>query len=563
MRPLRLWGGLILLTYLLTHFSNHALGLISLDAMATGRVWFLALWRNPLGTTALYGALLSHWLLGLWLIYRRRTLRMPVWEATQIVLGLAVPPLLTSHVVGTRLAHTMFGTDDPYMRILLALWVLNPWAGFRQSMLLLIAWTHGCTGLHFWLRLRPWYRRRFPLMLIGFVLVPVLGWLGFAEAGRDVAALARQPGFTERVMAESRMPPASDRARLQQIDVVLFRTTWALLAATLLARGAREYLSRRRDMVRLVYPDGNSAVVPLGWTVLEASRSAGIPHASVCGGRGRCSTCRIRVAGDPAALPPPSPQELRVLQRIAAPPNVRLACQLRPTRDIAVTPLLEATAGAGVAHAPIGPRNGEEREIAVLFADLRGFTRLAEHKLPYDVVFFLNRYFEAVGRAIADAGGIANQYTGDGVMALFGVEAGPETACRQALRASGAMIARIQEFSQSFGAELEEPLRLGVGIHTGPAVVGEMGYGDTRYLTAVGDTVHVASRLEALTKEYRCDLVVSEQVMSRAGLDDGAYPRHELTVRNREAPLRIVVVDDARSLATRIPARENTTRRRV
>jgi adenylate cyclase len=552
-RPLRLGGGLILFTYLLTHFTNHALGLVSLETMATGREWFLALWRNPLGTTALYGALLTHWLLGLWLVYRRRTLRMPAWEATQIVLGLAVPPLLTSHVVGTRLAYTIFGTDDPYTRLLLSFWVVNPWAGFRQSMLLLIAWTHGCIGLHFWLRLRPWYRRSFPVLLTGFVLVPVLGWLGFAEGGRGVAALARDPGFTQRIMAESRLPPPPGRAQLQQIDAMLFRSTWILLAATLLARGAREYVSRRRETIRLRYPEGKSAVVPLGWTVLEASRAAGIPHASVCGGRGRCSTCRIRVAGDPGLLPPASPQELRVLQRVGAPPNVRLACQLRPTLDLEVTPLLDVAAGASLAHARPGSRTGEEREIAVLFADLRGFTRIAEHRLPYDVVFFLNRYFEAVGRAIADSGGIANQYTGDGVMALFGVETGPEQACRQALRASGAMIARIQEFSQSFGAELKEPLRLGIGIHTGPAVVGEMGYGETRYLTAVGDTVHVASRLEALTKEYRCDLVVSEQVMARGGLNEAAYPRHELTVRNREAPLRIVVVDDARRLATRVP----------
>src|SRR5262249_40592931 len=161
----------------------------------------------------------------------------------------------------------------------------------------------------------------------------------------------------------------------------------------------REYLSRRRSTIKVSYPDEQHAQVPLGWTVLEASRAAGIPHASVCGGRGRCSTCRIRVAGDPAALPAPSPQEQRVLQRIGAPPAVRLACQLRPVRDLAVTPLVDAAAGVSVALARVGSRSGEEREIAVLFADLRGFTRLAEHKLPYDVVFFLNRYFGAVGPA--------------------------------------------------------------------------------------------------------------------------------------------------------------------
>ena len=552
-RPLRLWCGLILFAYLLTHFSNHALGLISLRAMEAGRVWFLALWRNPVGETALFGALLVHWLLGLWLLYRRRTLRMPVWEATQIIFGLAVPPLLVSHIVGTRLANAMYGTEDLYTRIVLFLWVLDPWNFYRQTALFVVAWTHGCMGLHFWLRFRGWYPRFFPLVLSAFVLVPVLGYLGFAEAGREVSALAREPGFVQRLIVETRTPSPEQRATLLRVRDGLGYSTWGLLLLTLLARGVRGYLSPRRATVRISYPDGRSVAVPAGSTVLEASRSSGIPHASVCGGRGRCSTCRIRVSGDPA-LPPPSPQELRVLQRVGAPPNVRLACQLRPSRDLAVTPLIEVAVSTGAAPASSAAHHGQEREIAVLFADLRGFTRLAEHKLPYDVVFFLNRYFEAVGGAIAEAGGIANQYTGDGVMALFGVETGPETACRQALRAAAGMVARVQEFSRSFGAELESPLRLGVGIHTGMAVVGEMGYGDTRYLTAVGDTVHVASRLEALTKEYECELVVSEQVLSRAGLAGADYPRHELTVRNREAPLRVAVVAEARGLADQIPA---------
>jgi len=556
-RPLRLWCGLILFSYLVTHFSNHALGLVSLGAMETGRIWFLAFWRNPVGETALFGALLAHWLLGLWLIFRRRTLRMPLWEATQIVLGLTVPPLLAYHFVATRLANVMFGTEDLYTRVTLSLWLLDPWAGFRQSVLLTIAWTHGCIGLHFWLRLRPWYRRAFPFFLSGFVLLPVLALLGFAEGGREAAALAREPGFAQRLMVQTRNPSESQRATLVRMRDGLSTTVWVLLAVTLLSRSVRDYLSRRRGMVRLSYPDGRTVAVPVGWTVLEASRSAGIPHASVCGGRGRCSTCRIRVGGDPALLPLPTPLELRVLQRVGAAPNVRLACQLRPSRDLAVTPLFQPTVSAKL---PAGARDGREREIAVLFADLRGFTRLAERKLPYDVVFILNRYFEAVGGAIADAGGIANQYTGDGVMALFGVETGPEAACRQALLASVAMVARVQKLSRALGAELEAPFRLGIGIHTGPAVVGEMGYGETRYLTAVGDTVHVASRLEALTKDYQCQLVASEEVMTRAGLAFAEYPSHELTVRNRETPLRVVVVSDTQGLAGRILPSADPTR---
>src|SRR4029077_15563279 len=96
-RRLRLVSGLVLLTYLATHFINHALGLVSLDAMEAGRVWFLALWRNPLGAVALYSAFLVHIAMALWAIYRRRTWRMPAWEATQLSLGLTIPVLLARH----------------------------------------------------------------------------------------------------------------------------------------------------------------------------------------------------------------------------------------------------------------------------------------------------------------------------------------------------------------------------------------------------------------------------------------------------------------------------------
>ena len=127
--------------------------------------------------------------------------------------------------------------------------------------------------------------------------------------------------------------------------------------------------------------------------------------------------------------------------------------------------------------------------------------------------------------------------------------------------ASAAMVNRVRGLGRTLGAEIEGPLRLGVGIHTGPAVVGEMGYGETRYLTAVGDTVHVASRLEGLTKEYDCELVASEDVIARAGLAETDCPRYNLTVRNREAPLRIVVVADAERLAGRLRPEERRAER--
>ena len=550
-RQIRLWTGLVLFTYLTTHFLNHALGLVSLEAMAAGQDWFVLVWRSLPGTIALYGSFGIHNLLALWALYRRRTLRMPAWEASQLTLGLLVPPLLVWHVVATRLAHEVAGTQTTYTFVVLALWQLNPIAGLRQVVVLAVAWIHGCIGLHFWLRLRPWYPRAARTIYSGFLLVPVLALLGFATAGQEVGRRAREPGFVQTVISEARLPSPAQRAVLERVARAIFWGDLGAIALVLAARGVREHI-RRRQGVRIAYPGGREVLVPAGFTILEASRFAGIPHASVCGGRGRCSTCRVRVIRGEEHLPAATTDELRVLGRVGAPAHVRLACQVRPRRDLAVVPLVPA--GAGPAEAlPSGHRDGEELTIAVLFADLRGFTRLAERKLPYDVVFILNRYFEAVGGAITDSGGIVNQFTGDGVMALFGVDGGgPEEGSRQAVRAAAAMVARVQELSRTLADDLDSALRLGIGIHTGPTVVGQMGYASTTYLTAVGDTVHVAARLEALTKDYACELVLSEEVAVRAGLDVSDHARHELTVRNREAPLAIFVAPSAGRLAERL-----------
>src|SRR5213594_4281829 len=133
-RRVRLGAAFVLFAYLILHFSNHALGLISLDAMEAGRRWFLAIWRNPLGTLALYGAVTVHGVLALWLLYQRRSLRMPAWEATQYALGLLIPALLVVHVTGTRIAWWLVDADDPYARIVLGLLVSSPQFGARQVL---------------------------------------------------------------------------------------------------------------------------------------------------------------------------------------------------------------------------------------------------------------------------------------------------------------------------------------------------------------------------------------------------------------------------------------------
>src|SRR5262249_41496843 len=162
--------------------------------------------------------------------------------------------------------------------------------------------------------------------------------------------------------------------------------------------------------VNITYPDGRVVELHRGSTILEGSRQAGIPHASVCGGRGRCSTCRVRIVAGLMDLPPASPEERRVLDRVGAPPGGRRACQTRPTKPVEIVPLLPAGATPRDAAARPGYLQGREQEIAILFADLRAFTRLAHKKLPYDTVFLLNRYFRAMGTAVETSGGHLDKF---------------------------------------------------------------------------------------------------------------------------------------------------------
>jgi len=551
-RRVRLITGLTLFTYLATHLLNHALGLISLDAMEAGRAWFLAFWRNPLATVALYASFLVHFSLALWALYQRHHLRMPLWEGLQLALGLCIPLLLAVHFAGTRLAHEWYGVQDTYSKIVLTLWKLSPVHGWRQSVLIVIAWIHGCIGFHFWLRLRPWYARYSQVFFALGLLLPVLALLGFVQGGREIDYLIdRDPAWIERTQQASNALGSGEGQDLVTARDGIVYGFWLLLGGVGIARAIRHTYQRRRR-IRVGYPGDREVQVPRGFSVLEASRFARIPHASVCGGRGRCSTCRVRVVSHAAALPAPSAAEQRVLHGVGAPPNVRLACQLRPTADLSVVPLLPANATPSDGYAQPPYHAGQERTIAVLFADLRTFTGIAEQKLPYDLVFLLNRYFDAAGTAITRAGGIVDKFIGDGVMALFGVETSAEEGCRQALAAADAMVREVETINQNLSGELPVPLKIGVGVHSGPAVVGRMGFGANMHLTAIGDTVNVASRLQDLTKEYGCQLIISEQVARYAGLDPSIFQRHELTVRNRREPLAIFVIDDVSAANRRL-----------
>ena len=549
---LRLWSGYVLFAYVTTHLLNHSLGLISLRVIEAGRIWFVYAWQSLPGQALLYGALLVHFSLALWAIVRRRSLRLSAWEWTQLVLGMSIVPLAAIHVVGTRLAHELYDVRTGYPWVLGSL-ATGTWIGVvRQFGLIFVVWIHACIGLHFAWRLRPWYRDWLPALYAVALLVPAAGTGGAAIALRDVAELAQRPDFLPNLFDRLQAPNAEGVATLYMIADTLIATSLLLLAAAFAARPVRDLWERRAGAVHLAYSDRQRVDLPTGLSVLEMSRIAGIPHASVCGGRGRCSTCRVRVGGaDRAKLAPPSPEEQKVLTRVGAPDNVRLACQLRPPPGrYRITPLLPATTGPVEAYRRQPQAHGGERYVAILFADIRGFTSISEGRLPYDVVFLLNRYFRATGQAVQAAGGRLDKFIGDGVMAIFGLDREPDVACRQALDAARRMALALDDLTEAMSGDLDQPLRIGIGLHSGPAIVGEMGYDRAASLTAIGDTVNTASRLESLTKDFKVELVVSQELVDRAGIDLSAAPLHEVDIRGRQGTLAVRAVLHARDLTS-------------
>jgi adenylate cyclase len=277
--------------------------------------------------------------------------------------------------------------------------------------------------------------------------------------------------------------------------------------------------------------------------VLETVRANRIPHASVCGGRARCTTCRIRVTEGLEALPPPTGLEAKALARIEAPEGLRLACQIRPTSNIAILPLLAADVGAadGLVR---GGLEGSERLITVVFVDLRASTTLGEARMPYDVLFILNRFFAEMTKALADTTGHYSQFTGDGLMAIYGLDApDPAVGPLQALRGAREMLARLGQLNEQMQAELRHPLRIGVSIHFGEAIVGAMGPPRSQIITAIGDTVNTAARLESLTKDYDCVLILSRRAAEAAGLDLKTHKLHEASVKGRTQTVEFYALD--------------------
>lgn len=259
-------------------------------------------------------------------------------------------------------------------------------------------------------------------------------------------------------------------------------------------------------------PDGKQIATRRSETILAASLREGIPHAYACGGRARCSICRISVEEGLDFCSPRTKGEHTMAERLNFSPEIRLACQTKITGDVKVRRLVidedEIEFIRAIAEGPRPASIGQEKKLAILFADVRGFTALSERMSPYDVIYFLNRYFHLASKIIEHYGGYVDNYMGDGLMALFGRDDAPDAVLRT-VSAGLALLEEVAKKSRHFEELYGVSVRIGIGIHYGNVVVGQVGAGDRKRMTVIGDAVNFASRIESANKRYGTELLIS------------------------------------------------------
>ncbi|MCY4432005.1 MAG: hypothetical protein OXC11_16665, partial [Rhodospirillales bacterium] len=250
---LRLWSGLVLFAYVAGHLLNHTFGLASVEAMEVGRRVFAAVWRSSPGMALLGAGFAVHGTLSIARLFHGRSFRMPGWEAAQQLLGLTIPFLLFGHVLSTLGPAVRFDLDPSYTYVLGAIWS-DPW---KQIALMAVVWTHGCIGMHFWLRLRPWYRRGLPFFFSAALLLPALALAGFAVGGRDVLALAAaDAGWVGAMLERIRHPGNEGVEWSENMEALATAAFGTALAALVLWRSVGALKARRGGAPPVAPPPG-------------------------------------------------------------------------------------------------------------------------------------------------------------------------------------------------------------------------------------------------------------------------------------------------------------------
>ena len=260
--------------------------------------------------------------------------------------------------------------------------------------------------------------------------------------------------------------------------------------------------------------DNKKILVSPDSTILDATLKAKINHIHVCGGNARCSTCRIYVVDGLSNCLPRNEKERQLSNQLGFPKNIRLACQTKIRGNITIRRLVVDDLDKEIILKQLGDGSGtklgQEKDLAILFTDIENYTKFAEAFPAYDVVHVLNRYYQTMNKIIVQHKGIISDVAGDGILALFGVIKDNKNPVLDAVNAIQGMNTALIQFNEYLNQMYNRSFRIRAGIHFGKVVVGHFDTGMMSKISAIGDAVNMASRIETANKNFGTQLLISQ-----------------------------------------------------
>ena len=308
-----------------------------------------------------------------------------------------------------------------------------------------------------------------------------------------------------------------------------------------------------REFIYLEFINEQTLKAAPGQTLLEISLKAGIPHHHACGGKAQCTTCRVLVEDGADYLTDPTEAEIAISAKRHLPSNVRLACQARLRNGpVRVHRLIKDQTDLQLM--PGGSRGkrslslGEQRDLALFFLDIRDFTAFSEKHLPFDVMHILNRFHRMVGKIITANRGQTIEVAGDGLYAVFGLKSSVSRGVWDAVSAATEILGEIDEFNSSYTLPFfNHRIEVGIGLHAGRVICGQVGIGVGDALSVMGYEVSVAARHEQATKVVGNSFLVSEAAFLLLGQTEAELKAEsrEISLKGVPAPCRVYLMGDS------------------
>jgi adenylate cyclase len=278
-----------------------------------------------------------------------------------------------------------------------------------------------------------------------------------------------------------------------------------------------------------------------GQSILSASLESGIPHYHECGGNARCSTCRILVVEGSEHLCERNEKEIALGKRLHMPDEIRLACQTTVNGGpVKVRRIIRDKSDIKLCVGQHDDHVGREKALVLMFLDIRNFTPFSGSHLPFDVIHVLKKMFFIFQFNIDKHGGKIIDTAGDGLYAVFGISGTLQEAARAAVAASENILHDVKELNKNYLAVYFScPLEIGIGLHAGKVIIGNLTIDKTNRLTVMGYPVNVASRIQSATRELNNNFLISEKIARLLPEFTPAFPPQVINAKGVDEEIKV------------------------